>query len=191
MSDAAKSFIKAQAEMGKAIKNSVNPHLKNKYADLGAVMEAAFPALHANGFAVLQPCGCDEMGHYVETILLHETGDKFTSRIYLLIGKQDMQGIGSGISYARRYGLLGMAGLSPEDDDGEATKAAPRAAQRGTTSPDDASVTDAVALLHSAVDQAALTALWKSLPPEAGNAPAVIEAAKARKAHLTQIKEPA
>lgn len=126
MSDAIKALAKAQTEMGKAIKNAKNPHLKSNYADLVSVMEACFDALHANGFAIMQPCGADERGQYVETVLAHASGDTFTSRVHLVVGKNDMQGIGSAITYARRYGLLGMAGLAPEDDDGEATKATPR-----------------------------------------------------------------
>lgn len=123
---AIKALAKAQTEMGKALKNAQNPHLKSKYADLGSVMDACFDALHSNGFAVMQPCGADEFGQYVETVFAHETGEAFRSRVYLVIGKNDMQGVGSAITYARRYGLLGMAGLAPEDDDGEATKAKPK-----------------------------------------------------------------
>ena len=128
MSIAAKAFIKAQGEMGKAIKNAANPHLKSKYADLGSVMDAAMPALHDNGFGLMQPAGADERGPYVDTVLLHDSGEKFTSRVHLIMGKADMQALGSAHTYARRYGLLGMAGLAPEDDDGEATKAPPRQA---------------------------------------------------------------
>lgn len=126
MQDAIKALAKAQTEMGKVLKNSENPHLRKKYADLGAVIDACFGALHANGFAIMQPCGADEGGQYVETILAHASGHTFTSRVYLIVDKQDMQRVGSAITYARRYGLLGMAGLAPEDDDGEATKAPPR-----------------------------------------------------------------
>lgn len=127
--DAIKALCKAQTEMGKALKKAANPHLKSKYADLGSVMEACLPALHDNGFAVVQPSGADERGPYVETVLLHESGESFASRIYLVLGKQDMQAVGSAQTYARRYGLLGMAGIAPEDDDGEATKRPPRQEQ--------------------------------------------------------------
>lgn len=123
MTAAIKALAKAQTEMGKALKNARNPHLKAKYADLGSVMDACFAALHANGFAVMQPCGRDDFGQFVDTVLAHESGDTFASRVHLVIGKADMQGVGSAITYARRYGLLGMAGLAPEDDDGEAQKA--------------------------------------------------------------------
>ena len=123
MSDAIKALVKAQKAMGAVLKNASNPHLKSKYADLGSVLDACQSALHDNGFAIMQPCGKDQEGAFVETVLAHESGESFASRVYLVIGKQDMQGVGSAITYARRYGLLGMAGLAPEDDDGEATKA--------------------------------------------------------------------
>ena len=118
---AIKALIKAQSEMGKALKNSSNLHFKSKYADLSSVVDATIDAFTNNGFAVLQPCDSDDQGNFVETILLHESDVKFNSKVYLTLSKQDMQGLGSAITYARRYGLLGMAGIAPEDDDGNAS----------------------------------------------------------------------
>ena len=118
---AIRALIKAQSEMGKALKNASNKHFKSKYADLSSVVDATFGAFANNGFAILQPCGNDEKGHFVETILLHETGDSFKSKVHLVLSKNDMQGYGSCVTYARRYGLLGMAGIAPEDDDGKVT----------------------------------------------------------------------
>ena len=120
---AIKALNKAQSEMQDIIKTSEGYNYM--YADLHNVMEAVIPALSKNGFAFIQPSGGDELGDYVETILLHESGFSFKSRIYLLIGaKKDMQTLGSAMTYARRYGLLGMAGVAPiEDDDGKATVA--------------------------------------------------------------------
>ncbi len=120
MSDAVKALIKAQGEMGKAIKGSTNPYFRSRYADLETVVNATMAAFHANGFAVLQLNDKDSEGHYVETKLLHATGTEFSSKVYLVMDKNDMQGLGSAITYARRYGLLGMAGIAPEDDDGNA-----------------------------------------------------------------------
>lgn len=117
---AIKAFVKAQKEMGPALKDRANPAFKTKYADLGSVQEACFPSLHANGFAVMQPSGFDDHGEFVETVFLHESGHQFSTRVYLKIGKQDMQGWGSAQTYARRYGLMGLAGIAPEDDDGNA-----------------------------------------------------------------------
>ena len=158
MSDAIKALCKAQKEMGAVVKNAKNPHLKSKYADLGSVMEACFDALHANGFAVMQPGGQDDYGTYVETVFAHETGEIFRSKVYLVIGKNDMQGVGSAWTYARRYGLLGMAGLAPEDDDGEATKR-PR---NDAPPPFDASaVYDRIkAAIENADNAAKLDGLW-------------------------------
>ena len=116
----------AQAQMGKAIKDSTNPAFRSRYADLASVMDACLPALNANGVAVYQPTIDDDTGRYVETILAHESGETIRCRVPLIVQKNDMQGYGSAVTYARRYGLMCMAGIAPEDDDGNAAaKAAP------------------------------------------------------------------
>ena len=129
------ALAKAQAAMGKAIKDAVNPAFRSgstggKYADLASVMDACLPALNANGIAVYQPTGGDESGRWVETILAHESGDTVACRVPLIVGKNDMQGYGSAVTYARRYGLMCMAGIAPEDDDGNAAVAAKPKAER-------------------------------------------------------------
>ena len=130
------ALAKAQSEMGKALKESANPHFRSKYADLGNVMDACLPALNANGIAVVQPFVPGELGHVVKTILYHESGESIECSVPLLLGKQDMQGLGSAITYARRYGLMSMAGIAPEDDDGNAAaKAAPNKAQQAQSCP--------------------------------------------------------
>lgn len=122
MSEAIKSLIKAQDEMGTPNKDSVNPHFGNKYASLQSVFKAVMPALKANGFALVQRAGKDDLGHFVETSFNHVTGQSFESRVYLIIDKNNMQGFGSAMTYAKRYGLLGLAGIEPDegasDDDG-------------------------------------------------------------------------
>lgn len=110
----------AQAEMGPALKDSTNPAFRSKYADLASVMAACLPALNKHGIAVIQPPTDDEYGRYVKTILVHESGETLECRVPLIIGKNDMQGYGSAVTYARRYGLMSMAGIAPEDDDGNA-----------------------------------------------------------------------
>jgi hypothetical protein len=126
-----KALAKAQAAMPKVIKNTENNHFKNRYADLASVIEACRKPFTDNGFAILQPLGQDETGRFVDTILAHESGAVLSSRIYLP-PVNDMQKLGSAITYARRYELLGMAALAPEDDDGndarsEATHSATKA----------------------------------------------------------------
>lgn len=134
------ALAKAQAEMTGATKDSDNPHFRSKYADLGAVQDACLPALNKHGFAVFQPVVTDETGHWVETILAHEGGETISCRVPLLLGKHDMQGLGSAITYARRYGLMCMSGVAPEDDDGnkaaeQGGKHEPR--RRATSKADD------------------------------------------------------
>lgn len=115
------ALAKAQAEMGKALKDSDNPHFKSKYADLGSVMDACLPALNKYGIAVIQPFVTDEInGRAVKTVLIHESGETLECAVPLIFGKNDMQGLGSAMTYARRYGLMCMAGIAPEDDDGNA-----------------------------------------------------------------------
>jgi hypothetical protein len=115
----------AQMEMGKALKDSTNPAFKSKYADLASVMDACMPALNRHGIAVFQPTVDDESGRYVKTIFAHVSGETVECRVPLIVSKNDMQGYGSAVTYARRYGLMGMAGIAPEDDDGNATAKAP------------------------------------------------------------------
>ena len=123
--DMIKAFIAAQKAMTAAIKSKENKHFHNAYADLASVQKACLPALNDNGFAVIQPIGQDENGAYVDTIFIHESGEQLSSRIYLVVDRKNMQGFGSACTYSRRYGLMGLAGIAPEDDDGNAAATAP------------------------------------------------------------------
>ena len=115
----------AQMEMGKALKDSNNPAFKSKYADLASVMDACMPALNRHGIAVFQPTVDDDSGRYVKTVLAHSSGEVIECRVPLIVNKNDMQAYGSAVTYARRYGLMGMAGVAAEDDDGNAAAKAP------------------------------------------------------------------
>ena len=88
-SNIAKALATAQMNMGKALKQSNNPHFRSKYADLGNVMDACLPALNEAGIAVIQPTGEDEKGRYVETILIHgESGEQLSCRTPLIVQKK-------------------------------------------------------------------------------------------------------
>ena len=119
-------YVKEQTEMGKALKNASNPHFRSQYADLGNVLEACMKPFNDNGFALSQPSGRDEHGDFVMTILHHITGESYSTKVYLVLDKQTMQGLGSAITYARRYGALQMAGIAPEDDDANEASTQPR-----------------------------------------------------------------
>jgi len=127
MINIAKAFIAAQKEMGNAIKDSKNPFFKSAYADLNSVREACLPALNANGIAVLQPIVQIDGKNFVKTLLLHESGESIEGLTEILFAKQnDPQAQGSGITYARRYGLQSLVNIGAEDDDGNKAAEKPK-----------------------------------------------------------------
>ena len=89
------ALVKAQKNIGAAVKGSANPFFKSKYADLGSVMEACKEHLNNQGIAVLQPIHFDTDSYYVTTELRHESGEYLSSSIKLVLAKPDMQSLGS------------------------------------------------------------------------------------------------
>ena len=132
----AAALADAQGEVENATKNSQNPHLKNKYADLAEILNTVRPVLSRHGLAVSQhPSYSDGMVH-VETIMLHKSGEWMSSTISTPVQKPDPQGVGSACTYARRYSLAAIVGLSQEDDDGHAaSKQKPGPAQQQKPAP--------------------------------------------------------
>ena len=119
----ATAFVKAQKAFGPALKTSTNPHFKSKYADLSNVVEAVIDALNTNGIAMIQQTHEDATGVTVETLFIHESGETLSSgRLHVPASKQDPQGYGSALTYARRYSLMAACGIAPEDDDGNAAR---------------------------------------------------------------------
>jgi hypothetical protein len=115
----AAAFVKAQRQFGPALKTSVNPHFKSKYADLANCIEAVIEALNSNGIGLMQRTYECKDGVMVETIFVHESGEVMEcGLLHVPASKQDPQGYGSALTYARRYSLLAATGLAPEDDDG-------------------------------------------------------------------------
>lgn len=176
----------AQAEMGRAVKDSANPAFKSKYADLASVMDACMPALTRHGIAVLQPAFDDDSGRYVKTIFVHgESGESVECRVPLIVGKNDMQGYGSASTYARRYGLMGMAGIAPEDDDGNAAvMAAP-----DPKADHEAAVLSAIRAIGRETDLDSFAGFWTDLARRSravADDPRVVKAKDARKAELTK-----
>jgi hypothetical protein len=122
----ASALFAAQLVMGKALKTATNPHLKSRYADLASVIDACQTALNENGIAFIQPPFNEGGDRYVKTIFIHgESGETLECSVPLIVAKNDMQGYGSAVTYARRYGLMSMAGIAPEDDDGSAAVKSP------------------------------------------------------------------
>jgi hypothetical protein len=113
------ALAKAQSQNGTVHKDAKNPFFKSNYASLAQVWETVRPALTANGLSVVQLPSQDEKGYYVESMLIHSSGQWIKCRTYMKPVKEDPQGIGSLISYARRYALQSLVMVCPDDDDGE------------------------------------------------------------------------
>ena len=123
------AIAKAQVEMEVAKTDSKNPFFKSKYADLASVVRASRSYLGANGLAVIQrilPNLKGEMCLY--TRLCHVSGQWMESCMPVLPPKQDIQTIGSYITYLRRYNYASIVGVvaAEEDDDGEQAMETPR-----------------------------------------------------------------
>ena len=115
-------FKEFQESVDKPAKDSTNDFFnRHKYASFEACLDAIKPALHEHNFILLQSNNRDELGDYTETKFVHKTGQELTTKVYLVLDKKNMQGVGSAITYAKRYGILTLAGIEPEvkdDDDG-------------------------------------------------------------------------
>lgn len=113
------ALLKAQSEMSNPKKGSNNPYFKSKYADLNAVREAVIPILNNHGIIVLQPTVNVDGKNYIKTVLYHESGESIEGLTEIIYSKaNDAQAQGSGITYARRYGLQSLVCIGADDDDG-------------------------------------------------------------------------
>lgn len=120
INDLASALSKAQGEMRGAIKDSKNPFFKSSYADLTSVWDACREALSKNSLAVVQTTAPADTGIAVVTTLMHSSGQWILGELRMQPAKLDPQVVGSTITYARRYALAAIVGVSPEDDDANA-----------------------------------------------------------------------
>lgn len=182
----ATALAKAQAQIKGAVRDSENPYFKSAYADLASVWDACRAPLTANGLSVVQlpgPVEIGDPGAFVElrTMLLHESGQFLASTLRMPVKDLTPQGVGSAITYARRYALAAVVGVAPEDDDGEAAMGrdkAPKPAKKPEPDPletarrgvfsvlkqlVDAGKADPVLLDHATAGQFAREALRRKL----------------------------
>lgn len=116
----------AFAEIEGATKSANNPHFKTKYADLTAVIEAIKPALIKHGLFFTQRPEPSDKGVTIETVIGHASGEEMSlGSLFVPANKQDAQGYGSALTYARRYALVTVFGVPVEDDDGNAASRSP------------------------------------------------------------------
>jgi len=155
LSKLAPALVKAQAAMAGATKSAANPFFKSKYANLEEVIRVVKEPFAANGLCFIQNPVSGEGTAGVETIILHESGEFISNEFLLKCSKADPQGMGSAITYARRYGLQSACGIPSEDDDGNAASKPPPMAKAR-----------AIELLAQAIDIKSLQAAWKSIASE-------------------------
>lgn len=119
----AAALAKAQRLIEHASKAGFNPHFKSRYADLASVWEAIREPLSSNGLSVVQAPRTDGRIVTVDSILMHESGQFIKSSLSVTAQQDTPQAIGSAITYIRRYSLQSIAGIAPDDDDGNAASA--------------------------------------------------------------------
>ena len=119
LNDLAGALAKAQGEMVGAVKDADNPFFKSRYADLASIWDACRGPLTKYGLSVIQTTELSA-DVIVDTTLLHASGQWVRGRLQMTPVKHDPQGVGSCLTYARRYALAAMVGICPVDDDGEA-----------------------------------------------------------------------
>ena len=175
----AAALVKAQSEMSNAKKGATNPFFKSKYADLNSIREAALPVLNAHGITIIQPTCVLDGVNYVETILLHESGEYISSLTQIVVDKMnDAQKHGSGLSYARRYALQSIVCLGAEDDDANAA-VKPSMPPREVVTADQAKT-----MINAVTDVEVIAAVYKSLPKELQKDKAIIWHCAAKKQAL-------
>ena len=129
MKELSAAFIKAWSEFGEP--KRVAQGYGYKYAPMDEVIKATKPALVKNGLAIMQfPVSEDNGFVGIETVLLHESGEKISREFYVQPAKNDPQSLGSLFTYLRRYGYMAVCQLAPEDDDGQSAMPAQKPAQK-------------------------------------------------------------
>ena len=131
------ALVAAQTAFGKAVKDARNDHFGSAYTTLASALDAVLPALNTHGLAVAQQTHVGDTGVVMlRTTVLHVSGEWIASEYPIQPTKPDPQGYGSALTYARRYALMALVGIAPEDDDGNLASArqieAPKRKARGS-----------------------------------------------------------
>lgn len=120
MSELHSKLLKAQAAMPKLRKDGENPHFRSKFISLDNLLDHVLPVLNDNGLVMYQSVTSVNGDPALNTVVT-DGKDEISSTMLLMMKAPDPQGQGSAITYARRYSLMALLGLSAgEDDDGNA-----------------------------------------------------------------------
>lgn len=168
INEIAAALSKAQAVIAGAVKDKTNPHFKSDYADLASVWDACRIPLTNHGLSVAQTAATDDGRVNVTTILMHVSGQWIRDTLAMKPTKDDPQGVGSCITYARRYALAAMVGVAPEDDDGNAASAKPTTAAAKPVSAKPVGYNDWLIDMEAVAAEgtSALQTAWKKSKPE-------------------------
>lgn len=166
IAELAKALAGAQGSIGNAIKDSANPFFKSSYSSLASVREACQEHLSKFGIAVIQSPTFIDGAQYLCTTLAHSSGQWMRGFYPINPVKNDPQGVGSAITYARRYALAAMTGVAPEDDDGNAASGKKEGVgapgnQRTANKAIDQWVNTKIAEINEAEDMDALQKVWR------------------------------
>ena len=156
INELAAALSKAQGQFDHAKKDVANAFFKSKYADLASCIDAAKTALAANGLAVVQSTDFDNDRLVLITTLMHSSGQWIDSKYPIQPVKNDPQGMGSAMTYSRRYAFCAITGIAADDDDGNAAS--------GKASLNADQVADFTAQIQSASDLQNLLAIWQTVP---------------------------
>lgn len=162
INDLAAALSRAQGQIKASALDGTNPHFRSEYSTLTAIWDACREALAANGLSVVQTTDNEDPEMVVlETTLLHSSGQWISGRLKMKPAKADPQGIGSALTYARRYALAALVGVAPEDDDAEAATSRQKpetrqSAAKNTEVPKDK---DAATIKQGYISR--IHALWK------------------------------
>jgi hypothetical protein len=135
----AAALLAFQQEAPGLVMDATNPHFRNKYASLDGIMAKVRPVLNKHGLVLTQIPSfvMDGSGGVVPALttrLTHaESGEHIEDKMLLLLDKQNSQGLGSALTYARRYSITAFLALvGDEDDDGQAASTPPKPAPAAT-----------------------------------------------------------
>ena len=183
MKNIASALVRAQRGFAPALKTSTNPHFRSKYVDLAGCIEAVVDALNAAGIALIQRTSEDNTGVTVETVFVHESGEMMEcGKLHVPASKQDPQGYGSALTYARRYSLMAACGIAPEDDDGNGGSR-----RTETKTPD---ITDHLAAIEGSGSSEELAKIYKdALAACEGNQALQAKVIQAKKARIERAKK--
>lgn len=164
IAELATALAKAQGQIEDATKDGLNPAFRSKYADLAAVRAVIREPLAVNDLSIMQFPRTRQGTVEVETMLVHKSGEFVSETLEIPVGKFDAHGIGSGITYGRRYGLMSVLCLAAVDDDGNAAveKAPATPAKPGMSKDEIAKLTKQLIEIAKEGTEA-LTSKWRSM----------------------------